>query len=317
MAVTLAQSAILSQNNLQRGVLETFIQLSVVLDKLPLIEIEGNAYAYDAEATLPGIEFRAVNSSYAEATGTVNQVTESLVILGGDADVDRFIVQTRGNLNDQRAVQTQLKVKAATYKFQDAFINGDTAVDANSFDGLKKRLTGAQVITAGANGLPVIGNGTSDIDALLDVLDQAIYQVYGPNNEKAIYVNAATKQRITSAARRKLVYTTTQDGFGRTVEAYNGIPIFDIGTSADGSTQILPFTEAQGTDSATTSMYVVRFGNSEADAGVTGLTNGGVDVRDLGELDVKPVFRTRIEFYCGLAVFGGHAAVRVKGIKNS
>jgi hypothetical protein len=76
----------------------------------------------------------------------VNQKSEGLTILGGDSDVDTFIQKTRSNVNDQRAVQDQLKVKAAAYKFQDAFINGDVAVDANSFDGLKKRLTGAQVI---------------------------------------------------------------------------------------------------------------------------------------------------------------------------
>src|SRR4051794_29514048 len=98
MAQTLAQAALLSQNDLQRGVVETFVQESVVLDRIPLIPIEGNAYAYDSEATLPGVEFRAVNSAYSESTGTVVQATESLVILGGDADVDTFIVKTRGNI---------------------------------------------------------------------------------------------------------------------------------------------------------------------------------------------------------------------------
>jgi hypothetical protein len=139
MAVTLAQAAVLSQNQLQRGVIETFVQLSPVLDRLPLIEIQGNAYAYDSEGTLPGIAFRLVNEAYTESTGVVNQTTESLVIMGGDADVDRFIVQTRGNLNDQRAVQTRLKVKAASYFFQDNFFNGDVSVNAKAFDGLKKR----------------------------------------------------------------------------------------------------------------------------------------------------------------------------------
>src|SRR5690349_3329779 len=118
MAVTLAQAATLSENDLQRGVIETFVQLNVVLDRLPLMSIEGNAYAYNTEATLPGVAFRSVNEAYVESTGTFNQLTESLVIMGGDADVDRFIVQTRGNLNDQRAVQTRLKVKAASYLYQ-------------------------------------------------------------------------------------------------------------------------------------------------------------------------------------------------------
>src|SRR5262245_26164216 len=117
MAVTLAESAKLSQDDLQRGVIETFIQASPVLDRIPLLTIEGNAYAYNEEGTLPGVEFRAVNQAYAESTGTVNPKSERLVILGGDADVDTFIVQTRGNLNDQRAVQTAMKVKAASYKY--------------------------------------------------------------------------------------------------------------------------------------------------------------------------------------------------------
>ena len=129
MAVTLAESAKLSQDALQRGVIETFILESIVLDRIPFEPIEGNAFAYNEELALPGVEFRAVNTAYTESTGTVNPKSEKLVILGGDADVDTFIVKTRGNLNDQRAVQTRMKVKAATYKFQDAFVNGDSAVD--------------------------------------------------------------------------------------------------------------------------------------------------------------------------------------------
>ena len=129
MALTLAQAALLSENDLQRGVLETFVQESPVLDRIPMLDIEGNAYAYNKEATLPGVAFRSVNEAYVESTGTVVQATESLVILGGDADVDRFIVRTRGNLNDQRATQLAMKIKASSYKFQDTFINGDVAVD--------------------------------------------------------------------------------------------------------------------------------------------------------------------------------------------
>lgn len=317
-AVTLAQAALLSQNDLQRGVLETFVQESVVLDRIPLMDVEGNAFAYDEEATLPGVEFRAVNAGYAESTGTVNQKTESLVILGGDADVDRFIVQTRGNLNDQRAIQTQMKVKAATYKFQDGFINGDVAVDANSFDGLKKRLTGAQIIDAATNGLPVLGASDADRHAFLDALDLAIAQVSGPDNEKVIYTNSLIRNKIYSSARRLLMANTERDDFGRTIQSYRGIPINDIGVKSDGSTLIIPQTETQGTAvGISSSIYIVRFGTSEADQAVTGLTNGGVDVRDLGELETKPVYRTRIEFYCGLGIFGGNGAARLRGVLNS
>ena len=311
MALTLAQSAVFSENDLQRGVVETFVQESPVLDRLPLLTINGNAYAYNEEATLPGVEFRAVNSAYAESTGTINQRTESLVILGGDADVDTFLVATRGNLNDLRAEQTRMKVKAASYKFQDAFINGDVAVDANSFDGLKKRLTGAQVIAAGTNGLPIVGADDNARHTFFDAMDQAIAAVRG--GVDVIYGNAAVLSRIRSSARRLTMYDQTTDSFGRTIATYNGIPLIDIGNKADG-TPIIPQTETQGTSNVASSLYFVSFGQDESDGGVTGLTNGGVQVKDLGEIDAKPVYRTRIEFFCGLAVFGGKAAARLTGV---
>lgn len=318
MAVTLAQSALLSQNMLQRGVIQAFVQESVVLDRIPLEEIEGNAYAYDTEATLPGVEFRAVNAGYTEATGTVAQATETLVILGGDADVDRYIQQVRSNLSDQRALQTQLKVRALSYKFQDAFINGDVSVDANSFDGLKKRLSGGNVIAGGTNGIPILGNGGTDAQTFIDVLDAAIAQVelMGQGPPDAIYMNAAQRTKFRGALRRLLIYTEQRDTLGQYVDQYHGIPILNIGTKADGS-QILPFSETQGTSSVASSIYVVKWSSGLGIPGIVGLTNGGVQAYDLGELETKPAYRTRVEFYCGIAAMGNSPAVRITGILNS
>ena len=319
MAITLTEAAKLSTTDLQKGVLETFVQTSPVLDRIPMLEIEGNAYAYNSEATLPGVEFRAVNGSYSESTGTVNQKSETLAILGGDADVDRFIQQTRSNLNDQRATQTAMKVKAISYKFQDTFINGDSSTDANSFDGLKKRLTGNQVIDAATNGLPVVGSSNADIHTFLDKLDELLAAVPGINGTNgAIYANAKIIRKIASALRHVGLDTVLmEDITGKRAIQWNGIPILDLGTTAASSpVDILPLTETQGTSNVSSSIYAVKFGADEGDQAVTGLTNGGVQVEDLGQLQSKPAYRTRIEFYCGMAVFGGKAAARLKGVLN-
>lgn len=319
MAITLTEAAKLSTTDLQKGVLETFVQTSPVLDRLPMLEIEGNAYAYNSEATLPGVEFRAVNGSYSESTGTVNQKSETLAILGGDADVDRFIQQTRSNLNDQRATQTAMKVKAISYKFQDTFINGDSSTDTNSFDGLKKRLTGNQVIDAAPNGLNVVGSSNADIHTFLDKLDELLAAVPGINGTNgAIYANAKIIRKIASALRHvSLDAVLMEDIAGKRTIQWNGIPILDLGTTAAASpVDILPLTETQGTANNASSIYAVKFGADEGDQAVTGLTNGGVQVEDLGQLQSKPAYRTRIEFYCGLAVFGGKAAARLKGVLN-
>jgi hypothetical protein len=315
MAVTLAQAAVLSQNTLARGVMETFVIESSVLDRIPLMNINGNAYAYNVESTLPGVAFRSVNEAYVESTGTFVQRSETLSILGGDADVDRFIVQTRGNLEDQRAVQTRAKVKAAAYKYQDTFINGDITVDAKSFDGLKKRLTGAQVLSSGTNGAPVVGNGGTDSLTFLDNLDALFGAVAG--GPDVAYANRSVIGRILAAGRRVGgAAIATSDLTGKREVQWNGVPIVDIGTRADG-TQIIPQTETQGSSSVASSIYAVKFGNDESDQAVTGLTNGGVQVYDLGEVSDKPVYRTRLEFYCGLATFGGQAAARLTGVLAS
>lgn len=331
MAVTLAQAAVISQNDLQAGVLERFIIESPVLDRLPLKPIDGNAYAYNAESTLPGVEFRAVNSAYSESTGTVVQATESLVILGGDADVDTFIQATRSNLNDQLETQVNLKVKAAAYKFQDAFFNGDVAVDANSFDGLKKRTTGGQVLAAATNGLPVVGNGGTDVQAFLDFVDAllALAKISGDNG--ALYMNDAIRARFTSAGRRANLVVDDVVGLGpvdKRITSYRGTPILDPGLNLAG-TRILPQTETQGTASGTTSsIYAVRFGNDEADQAVTGLVNtnhvgansieeGIFAVKRLGEQQAKPAHRIRIEGFLGVGVFGGSAVARGTGVLNA
>jgi hypothetical protein len=274
--LTLADAAKLSTDDLQRGVLETFVQESSVLDRIPFLTIQGNAYAYNQEATMPSVGFRDVNEAYDSNVGTVVQKSEKLVILGGDADVDRFIVQTRGNLNDQRAIQTRMKVKAASYFYQDKFINGDTAVDTKGFDGLKKRLTGSQVIAADTNGLAIVGADDAARQKFFDKMDELVAAVPGINGSNgAFYANSLVIAKIRSAARR-----------------IGGVEMCS-------------------------SIYAVKFGSAEGDQAVTGLTNGGVQVRDLGELDTLPVFRTRLEFYTGLATFGGQAAARLTGVLAS
>jgi hypothetical protein len=312
MALSLAEAAKYSQNSLQRGVVETIIMNGVVLDRIPFLTVEGNAYAYNKETSLPGVAFRAVNTGYTESTGVINQSTESLVILGGDCDVDRFLVATRGNLTDLRAEQTTMKAKAMNFKFQDTFINGDVTVDANSFDGLKTRLTGAQVIAAGTNGLSVIGTDDPTRHLFLDQLDKLIAAVV-PGPPDAFYMNATILAALKSSARRLTIFDQQIDSFGRQVATYHGIPLLDIGYKSDGTTAIIPQTETQGSSAITSSIYAVNFGASEGDRSVTGLQNGTMSVEDLGELQTQPVFRTRIEWYVGLALFGTGAA-RLSGV---
>ncbi|MGM0904258.1 MAG: major capsid protein [Bacillota bacterium] len=299
MALTLPEAAKLSQDTLQRGVIETFARTSSFLELLPQMDISGNAYAYNQEGALPGIGFRDVNEGYTASEGVINPQSEKLYIAGGDVDVDRFIVQTRSNVNDVRAIHTEMKAKALALAITNQYFNGDTGVNAKGFDGLKKRLTGDQVINAGTDG----GQLT------ITMLDELIDQVEGEPD--ALFVSKAMRREIKRVIQNHNGYSEGQyDAFGRPVMSYGGIQIRTIEDDNLGNA-ILGFNETQGTAANAGSIYAVKFGPEQY---VSGLQNGGVSVRDLGELNEKPVFRTRIEWYAGMAVFHPKAAARLKGV---
>lgn len=300
MAVSLAEAAILSDNELQAAIIETFVDQSPVLARLPFMEIEGNAYQYTQEQSLPGIAFRAVNSAWTESTGAFANFTEGLKIMGGEFHVDRFIQRTRSNRFDQFATQARLKAKAAAITFTERFFEGDEGVDANSFDGLRVRITGNQVVSAGANGAALT----------LDMLDDLLARV--PDAD-AIYLNEWLIRKVNKLVRDTGgVQLETREAFGRVVPVYRNIPLIDTGKATDGTTDILGFDETQGSSSQAASIYAVRFGEEEA---VSGLANGGLpDVYPLGELQSKPSLAGRIEWYVGLGIFNGNAAGRLMGV---
>ena len=301
MAVTLAQVALNETNPLSRGVTEMFVQESAVFQDIPLEGIQGNAYSYNEEKVLPGTGFRTVNEAYVESTGVMNPKTERIVILGGDADVDKFLVQTStGTLADLRTQQTRMKVKSAQSTYVDAFFNGDDEIDPKSFDGLRKRLVGSQQLTY---------TGDETDEAAVEALDMLFAAVEGGPN--VVYANQAILARFKIAFRALGGYDYIKNEItGRQSVTWNGIQFTDPGKHWSGR-EILP---VNGTGAArTTDVYAVKWSQGFGDVGVMGLTNGGVQAYDLGELHEKPAYRTRIEFYCGLAVQGGQAAARLSG----
>jgi hypothetical protein len=304
MSLTLIEASKLSIDVLQRGVVEVFARTSPVLELLPFMEIAGNSYKYNQEQTMPGIAFRGVNEAYVESAGVVNQLSEGLTILGGDVDVDKFLAQTRGNVNDLRAIQTEMKSKALAMEWTQTFFKGDATATPNSFDGLQKRLTGSQVIHAD-------GAGTAGATLTLEKLDELIDAVVGEPD--VLFMSKAMRREV-----KKLLVSNNHyiengsDAFGRPVATYAGIPLRVLDENA--GYDILGFTETVGADTACASIYAVKFG---AEQYCSGLRNGSVSVRDLGEVQDKPVYRTRIEFYSGFAVFHPRACARLAGIKKS
>lgn len=308
MAVTLIEAAKVAlgrDKSLDATIMELYAKNSLVLQYLPIETITGNAQAFAREKVLPSVAFRGMNEAYTESSGQLENVTETLTICGGDLDVDVAIVKTSGEY--QRAVQEAMKVKALSLKMTKQIIKGSVATDLKSFDGLQVRLTGtSNLISAGST---ASGNALT-----LTKLDELIDAVEDPS---ALIMNKQMRRRLSAAARSASVggyITYTLDAFGRKVSNYNDIPILIVDKD-ETNTDIMSFNElaAQGTGAVCSSVYCVSF----AENGVMGLQNSDMEVTDLGQIDSKPVYRTRIEWLFALAVKRPLAAARLYGITDA
>ena len=299
MAMTLIESAKLLQsggNDLAAGVAMKFAESSNLLGVMPFETINGTAYRYNVEESLPGVGFRGLNEAFSESVGVINPQVEALKFLGGDMDVDRAIVDNEGAA--ARAAHIALKVKAAALKFDKTFIKGDSTSDPREFDGLQNRLGGSQVIANHATGAGL------SIDKLREAIDQT-------DDPSAIIMSKAVRRLLTGGATNTSVggFVTYDSGsFGRRVTLFDDLPILELDRDNENNT-ILDFSET-GT---TTSIYVVSFG----DLALKGIQGKDLNARDLGEIDSKPVYRTRVDWDVSVALMGARAATRLKNITNA
>lgn len=303
MALTLLEANKINDGDVKKeAIIEMFAENSDLLRVLPIENIEGAALTYDLEASLPGVGFRGINEGFTESTGVINPETEILRIVGGDLDVDLQLIRTRGPA--VRTTQEYMKVKALALTITGKLINGDSTANVREFDGLRVRIGGSQLLTA---------TGTSSNGALsLYQLDEAIDTVDGATH---LIMSKSMRNLLNKAVRDGIGGTIewTLDEFGKRVAFYNSIPILIVDTD-NTDAKIIGFDEAgPGGGSASTSIYVVAFGEDK----IMGIQNGGIDVRDIGEVDDKPVLRTRVEWNFGFAVQHGRSAARIWGITNA
>ncbi|MCK9487757.1 MAG: phage major capsid protein [Dehalococcoidia bacterium] len=295
MALTLAEGAKLSNDVLLEGVIETAVADSPVLQRMPFIEIVGNGLTYNRENAPASASFYAVGETWAEDTPTFTQVTATLKILGGDADVDHYLARTRNNVQDLEAAVAALKAKAVQQAFDDTFINGDTSGDTSAFDGLD-RLCGAG---------QTVGNGDDGGPLSLAKLDELIDRVRGGKPD-LLLMSRRTRRALTALGRAagSGVVEQDRDALGRMVQYYDGVPIGVDDYIADDTTV--------GESDDCSTIFAVQFGEGSL-AGLTG--PGGLTVERVGSLETKDATRIRVKWYVSLALFNELKLARLVGVR--
>jgi hypothetical protein len=143
MSLSLTEASKLSTDILLKGIIETIVKDSPILERLPFIQITGNSLKYNREKVLPTVAwYDPVTDTWTTSEPFFEQASSSLCILGGDADVDNFLKATRSNIQDLEAAVIEQKAKALRHEFENCFINGDTGSNAKQFNGLYKTIKG-------------------------------------------------------------------------------------------------------------------------------------------------------------------------------
>jgi len=296
MALTLAEAAKLSNDVLLAGVIESIIKESPILQRLPFIEIVGNGLTYNRENVAPTAAFFDVGDTWTESTPTFTQVTATLKILGGDADVDNFLSATRSNIQDLQAAIIQLKAKAVKDKFEDTFVNGDTAVDTKSFDGVDKLTDSTQVVSMGANG------GT----LTLERLDETIDKVKG-GKPALLLMSRRSRRKLTALSRAtgSGIVVADRNEFGEMVQFYDGIPI--------GVNDYISDAKTVGTSTDCSTIYSLQLG----EGALVGLTSpGSLQIERVGSLETKDATRTRVKWYVSTALFNTLKLAKLTGVRD-
>jgi HK97 family phage major capsid protein len=294
MALTLAEAAKLSNDIVLQGVIETIILDSPVLQALPFVEITGNGLTYNRENTNPNAAFFDVGDTWSEGTPTFTQVTATLKIVGGDADIDNYLLTTRSNIQDLQAAVIRLRAKAVQQKFEDTFVNGDAAVDTKSFDGIDKLTAGGQVTTMGVNGATLT----------LAKLDEVVDLVKG-GPPTMLLMSKRTRRTLNNLARTAGGFLQTdRNDFGQMVQFYDGIPV--------GVSDYVSDTKTVGTSADCSTVYALQMGEG-ALAGIT--APGGLQVETIGSLETKDATRTRVKWYVTMALFNTLKVAKLTGVR--
>jgi hypothetical protein len=265
MAITLAEASKNVQDDLQSGVIDEFRKSNWIMDHITFDDVVspvgGGAtmtYSYARLKTQPTARFRSVNSEYSPQTVEKELQHTTLKVFGGSYEIDRIIANMGGIVNEVDLQQSQ-KIKAANALFNDTFINGDSGVDENAFDGLEKALAGSSTeYNVGGSGTVIDLSTSTAITTnymeFLDMLDEFLSGLDG--TPSFIGGNAKLIAKLRACARRASMYQVTKNDFGQQVESYGPIPFVDLGAKAGSNDDVIATDAATGT----TSLYVARLG---------------------------------------------------------
>ena len=295
MAILLNDMKVGMTDKIAAQVIDTFIRKSEVLEMLPFdnaVSPNGGStltYGYMQKKLPSATAFRALNTEYKASEAKMEKKAVDLKIFGGAFEIDRVIKDAEGQYNNM-AYQLEEKITSAIGTFHNAMINGDSASDANGFDGLDKFLVGQT--TEYGTGEVIDLSTMAKVKENADVFYEALLKLINSTGADALMVNEGMKTKIQTVARILGYKTESEEAFGRTVTSIGEgkVRLIDLGnvvtTTGEGDETVAVETPIIGVKTRTvasseqtgiTDIYAVKFSVQDGFHGVTTTGNSGVN----------------------------------------
>jgi len=234
---------------LSSGIVDTLRKESMLLDTMQFPTLNTLKAKNQRILSLPTLQNRKLNAAYSHSVGKLEPLEESAYLFGGRVQYDHQLENGDGLISDPAAWQVKMYADSLAYGWNDAIINNNAALNADSLTGLRYRLandiSGQNISAGGADISPDSAGLAAAFNTTFDAIQEGIYACREHMCDIMV-MNSTTKLRLESGLRQTGLYATVKDSFGRTITTWGegGPMIMDIGLKADQSTMIMPNTES-------------------------------------------------------------------------
>ena len=320
MPYNLADMKRVEKDPLRAGVIDVFQRESFALDYLTFENVDTLGITVLRTKTLPTVAWRRIGEAWGESKGILEPMSERVFALGGKIDMDTVLAAVKTTV-DQRALQMDMFTTAMAYGFNDAFVNGNPTVDPDAITGLWYRslniafLPTSQHVNREVDISLDASALSANEDAFLEYVDELIDACDG-HSADCLWMNAQIHRRFNAIIRKKGLFDTTQDNYGREITTYGpgGPKLLDLGVKADQATQIIGNVETVAgtalTGGPATSIYATKLGEKY----LQGIQLYPLKTKDKGEIDDGVTLRSIVDWVVGITHWHPRSVARLSGI---
>ncbi len=264
-ALTLLDMAQGAKDEVMKGIILNFARQSTLMQRITFRTVDSLTVRAWRSNSVTAAGTRKIGESYATVRDGFEPVQDGLAAVGDQIDIDRLLTLPGQSELDAWAENLAQESERTRYKFLDLFINGDTTVTVEDFNGLKVRVTatgGDQVINGASGDVLDLSANDANRQTFLDKMNRAVFETGMDGMPDFIVTGKGGFFTLEAVARRLGLLNTAQDAFDRNIMVYKGIPVDYAGKKADQSTEIITTTEDPGdAGNDSTSFYFLRMGH--------------------------------------------------------